>query len=124
MELVYKIKVIGFDDVSHKKYFYEKWLAVGGVDRLMSEAKKIISGERESNCYSSQPAHGHAPQDMPGWHHVGCLGAWRRGSAHGADCHCLEVFADPQGKYFLVDQSEHGDFRGHDFEAIVIAEIV
>ena len=123
MELVYKISVVGFDNVPHQESFHRKWLAEGGSEGLMNEARKLIRGERQNNRYSSQPSHGRAPQRMPGWEHVGCLGSWMRGGAGSANCHCLEVMKDPNGKFFLVDQAEHGDFSGHTFDSTVICEV-
>ncbi len=120
--LHYRIEMVGFEAVSHKKTFHRKWLAEGSA-WLMKEARRLIRGERKSNRYSGQPKHGRPPQKMPGWKHVGCLGSWRRGNPHYADCHCLEVFQDPNGKFFLVDQSEHGDFSGHSYSATVIQEV-
>ena len=123
MELTYIIKVAGFDGVPHKKDFYRVWLANGGPEGLLEEARKLIRGERKSNRYSSQPAHGRAPQRMPGWEHIGCLGSWRRGDVYYADSHCLEVLRDPEGRYFLVDQAEHGDYSGHSYDSTVICEV-
>ncbi len=123
MELIYKISVVGFEGVPHEKDFYRNWLAEGGAEGLFNEVRKLIGGERKSDRYSSQPAHGRAPQLMPGWEHVGCLGSWKRGNQSGANCHCLEVMKDPNGKFFLVDQAEHGDFSGHSFDSTVICEV-
>ena len=122
MKITYTIEIKGFDNVPHKKDFYRAWLA-DGSDALLDEARKLIRGERESNRFSSQPSHGRAPQQMPEWRHIGCLGRWRGGSPSYADCHCLEVLQDPEERYFLVDQSEHGDYSGHFYDTIVICEI-
>ena len=124
MELVYKISVVGFNNLPHQKDFHRKWLAQGGPEGLFEEAGKLIRGERNSNSSIDQPrCHGRAPQRMPGWAHVGCLGKWHWGDVYDADSHCLEVMKDPAGKYFLVDQSEHGDFSGHSLDSTVICEV-
>lgn len=121
MKLIYEVEVKGFDSVPHAKAFYEKWLADGGVESLFARARHLIEDPSRTRQYSSQPAHGTMP--CPGWTHIGCLGAWQRGDAYSANCHCLEVFKDPQGNYYLVDQSEHGRFNGHSFNTVVLEKI-
>ncbi len=122
MELVYKISVVGFDNAPHKEDFYRRFLAAGGPEGLFAEARKLIAKEVE-NQHRGQPTRGRAPQEMPGWEYVGCLGNWKTGSVYRANEHCLEVMKDPNGRYFLVDQSEHGDYSGHSEDSIVICEV-
>lgn len=120
MKLIYEIEAAGFDAAPHPDAFYKAWLQEG-PEALFAQAHALRAGERHDNRYSSQPAHGHPP--VPTWTHLGCLGPWRHGSARMANCHCLELFRGPDGRLWLVDQSEHGDFRGHTCEQCVLAEV-
>ena len=120
MQITYTIEVAGFDAAPHAKAFHTTWL-MQGPEALFAEARKLAEGQRSSDRYSSQPAHGRPP--VPTWYYIGCLGPWRFGDARMANCHCLELFRDPQGHLWLVDQSEHGDFQGHSLDQIVLAEV-
>ena len=104
--------------VAHHKDFYLKW----GSKEVITERANEMLKTGKTNKFSSQPAHGSFDQ-APGWKHLGCLGSWRRGDPSYADCHCLEIFEAPNGKKYVVDQSEHGDFRGHEYRQQLLFEL-